>query len=64
MVMGPNGSFVKYNLEQSTDPYETIHPKESQDKGKNFVEGKHELWPIPQSEIDRSNGLLTQNPGY
>lgn len=64
MVMGPNGSFVKYNLHESTDPYETIHPKESQDKGINFVIGRHELWPIPQAEIDRSNGLLTQNPGY
>ncbi len=64
MVMGPNGSFVRYNLDESTDPYETIHPKESQDKGTNFVAGRHELWPIPQSEIDRSNGLLTQNPGY
>lgn len=30
----------------------------------NFVEGKHEVMPIPQPEIDRSNGVLTQNPGY
>ena len=30
----------------------------------NFVEGKHELMPIPQDEIDRSNGVLIQNPGY
>ncbi len=30
--------------------------------GKNFVEGKHELLPIPQAEIDLSN--LEQNPGY
>ena len=30
----------------------------------NFVEGKHELLPLPQSEIDLSGGLLTQNPGY
>jgi starch-binding outer membrane protein, SusD/RagB family len=30
----------------------------------NFVAGKHELMPIPQDEIDRSNGVLTQNPGY
>ena len=29
-----------------------------------FVEGKHELFPIPQKEIDASNGILTQNPGY
>lgn len=32
--------------------------------GKNFVDGKHELFPIPQSQIDLSNGQLTQNPGY
>jgi tetratricopeptide (TPR) repeat protein len=32
--------------------------------GKPFVAGKHELWPIPQNDIDLSNGVLTQNPGY
>lgn len=32
--------------------------------GKNFVDGKHELFPIPQTQIDLSGGLLTQNPGY
>jgi starch-binding outer membrane protein, SusD/RagB family len=30
----------------------------------NFVEGKHELMPIPQDEIDKSNGMLVQNFGY
>jgi hypothetical protein len=30
----------------------------------NFIEGKHELFPIPQTEIDKSEGLITQNPGY
>ncbi len=29
-----------------------------------FVVGKHELFPIPQTEIDKSEGRLTQNPGY
>lgn len=29
-----------------------------------FVPGKHELFPIPQSEIDLSAGNLQQNPGY
>jgi len=29
-----------------------------------FVQGKSELWPIPQNEIDLSAGTLTQNPGY
>jgi len=30
----------------------------------NFMEGRNELMPIPQSEIDKSGGTLTQNPGY
>lgn len=30
---------------------------------RNFVAGKNDLWPIPQSEID-INPNLTQNPGY
>lgn len=29
-----------------------------------FVEGKHELLPIPQSEIDLSQGALTQNENW
>ncbi len=32
--------------------------------GKNFVDGKHELFPIPQKHIDISGGRLKQNPGY
>lgn len=32
--------------------------------GKNFVDGKNEVFPIPQTEIDASNGQLTQNAGY
>jgi starch-binding outer membrane protein, SusD/RagB family len=32
--------------------------------GKSFVDGKHELFPIPQRQIDLSGGRLTQNPGY
>ncbi|MBC8047101.1 MAG: RagB/SusD family nutrient uptake outer membrane protein [Fimbriimonadaceae bacterium] len=29
-----------------------------------FIEGKNELFPIPQSEIDLSGGAITQNPGW
>jgi hypothetical protein len=29
-----------------------------------FVEGKNELLPIPQTEIDISQGSLTQNPKW
>ncbi|GAB3513474.1 RagB/SusD family nutrient uptake outer membrane protein [Spirosoma knui] len=32
--------------------------------GKNFVAGKHEVFPIPQPQIQLSGGQLTQNPGY
>lgn len=32
---------------------------------KSFVPGKHELWPIPYTEIVNSDGNMTQtNPGY
>ncbi|HSF55695.1 MAG TPA: RagB/SusD family nutrient uptake outer membrane protein [Algoriphagus sp.] len=34
------------------------------DLGINWTPGKHEVFPIPQSEIDISGGTLTQNPGY
>lgn len=32
--------------------------------GKPFVDNKHELFPIPQAQIDLSGGRLKQNPGY
>ena len=32
--------------------------------GKAFVTGKHEVFPIPQAQIDLSGGRLTQNNGY
>ena len=32
--------------------------------GKDFEAGKHELFPIPQGDIDLSLGMLSQNPGY
>lgn len=62
-LMGPNGTFVKYNM-TSTDPFETTNLKEAQDKGINFSPAKNLLWPIPQLEIDLSGGLIKQNPGY
>lgn len=30
----------------------------------NFISGKHELLPIPQSEIDLAQGVLTQNENW
>ncbi|MCV6630133.1 MAG: RagB/SusD family nutrient uptake outer membrane protein [Flavobacteriaceae bacterium] len=32
--------------------------------GKQFIDGKHELFPIPQEQIDRAGGVLEQNPMY
>jgi hypothetical protein len=63
-LFGPNGSFVRYNTEISTDKFETTNLKELQNKGSNFDVNKHMVWPIPQSEIDRSFGVVTQNPNY
>lgn len=31
---------------------------------KGWKPNKNEVWPIPQTEIDLSAGVLTQNPGY
>ena len=31
---------------------------------KGWTSNKNEVWPVPQSEIDLSVGILTQNPGY
>ena len=33
-------------------------------RGKYFIEGINEIFPIPQNEVDITNGLVTQNPGY
>jgi starch-binding outer membrane protein, SusD/RagB family len=32
--------------------------------GINWVPGKHEVFPIPQAEIDISGGRISQNPNY
>ncbi len=32
--------------------------------GKSFVAGKHEVLPIPQTEVDLTSGKVTQNNGY
>ena len=42
--------------------FDLVRTGQAADKISGFVEGKHEVFPIPQTEIDVSN--LTQNPGY
>lgn len=51
--------FMDYNLNTSTDTYDS-----GNDEGKFFNAAKHYLFPIPQSEIDLSEGRISQNPGY
>ncbi|GHV65034.1 hypothetical protein FACS1894199_04710 [Bacteroidia bacterium] len=31
---------------------------------RTFVRPKHYFFPLPQDQIDRTNGVLTQNPAY
>ena len=63
-LMGPSGSFVRYNTTTSVDIYEKSNLLELQDKGSNFDINKNLVWPIPQFEIDRSQGVVKQNPNY
>jgi len=44
--------------------YDLVRWDEAKTTITGFVVGKHELFPIPQIEIDRSSGIITQNPGY
>ena len=41
--------------------YSTMRPNK---RGLYFRTGVNEIFPIPQTEIDVSNGVLEQNPGY
>jgi hypothetical protein len=33
-------------------------------KGRSFIAGKNEYYPLPQTEVDLEAGVLKQNPGY
>ena len=44
--------------------YDLVRWDEAKTVIPNFVVGKHELFPIPQTEIDKSEGVITQNLGY
>ncbi|MCD7931538.1 MAG: RagB/SusD family nutrient uptake outer membrane protein [Tannerellaceae bacterium] len=63
-IMGANGSFVRYNTQESTDEFETVNDKEASNKGYNFNETRDLLFPIPYSEVSMSNNSIEQNPGY
>jgi hypothetical protein len=63
-LMGPNGTFVKYNLSDAADEYEKENQYESSDKGSTFNENRDLVFPIPLYEIQQSNGTIAQNPGW
>ena len=64
-LMGPNGSFVKFNTNPATrDRYEWENQGESSDKGITFDPDRDMVFPIPLYEITQSNGSIKQNPGW
>ncbi|SHG38485.1 Starch-binding associating with outer membrane [Dysgonomonas macrotermitis] len=63
-VMGENGSFVQYNLYQSTDEYELTNQGENSNKGITFQENRDLLFPIPNTEVLLSGGSIAQNPNF
>lgn len=63
-VFGPDGSFVKYNTGADADIYEHNNQGQPSDKGIRFSAARDLLYPIPQYEVQHSNGAIDQNPGY
>lgn len=65
-----NGKGYMADQINHTIEHENLQPSEHAPslKTAKFVKGKHELYPIPQTQIDKSkvNGVATlvQNPGY
>lgn len=44
--------------------FDLVRTGRAADEIEGFIEGKHELFPIPLEEIEFSQGNWTQNPGY
>ena len=63
-VMGPDGTFVKYNMEESTDEFETTNQIEPSTKGTSFNSQRDLLFPIPYNDVQLSGGIIEQNPGF
>lgn len=54
---------IRWNALVTTMKSYSLKPL-SNGKGGNYTAGKNEVFPIPQVEIDRSGGSITQNPNY
>jgi hypothetical protein len=44
--------------------FDLVRTGQAAQKIEGFVTGKHELFPIPNVEIDLAGGNWSQNPGY
>jgi hypothetical protein len=64
-LFGPSGTYVQW-LQTNTDPYDgrTNIAEVTQNKGKLYIPGTNDLFPIPLVEIEAGGGVITQNPGY
>lgn len=62
-----NAIYRERNLELATEGHrfwDLVRTGRAAETLDGFVAGKHEYLPIPQLEIDLSQGALKQNPGY
>lgn len=62
-AMGSTGYFVQYN-KTSTDEFESTNVIEPSTKGSTFVDSRDNLFPIPNTEVVQSGGVIEQNPGF
>ena len=51
-------------LKAHMDAYKATESKEAQDHMQEFIAGKHEIFPIPQEEIQLNPTQMKQNNGY
>lgn len=56
-------------LKEDAMQYATMNHPDTGDEGtqqfgSDYQIGKHEIWPIPEAEMENSEGSITQNPGY
>lgn len=57
---GVDGSGLKAHM----DAYKATETTDAQHHMQEFVAGKHEIFPIPQEELQLNSVTIEQNPGY
>ena len=66
---GRRADLVRWNLlatkvKETQAALKAVRQAYPYDAATNFVTNKHELYPIPQNEIDVNRSITRQNPGY